>query len=213
MGLLEQPSGERHAAYSLYVPEAYTPSRQWPVIVALHGAYGRGREYLLSWLRPAKSRGYLVVAPSSADVTWSILRPHRDAGAILAVVDDVASRYAIDPSRVLLTGLSDGGTFTYLAGLPNAPRFAALAPVAGDFHAMMDPMLRRKLGQNLPILIVHGARDPIFPVRSIRSAVELMSHLDYQVDYEELPDWGHAYPYSIHERLVLPWFEALPASG
>ncbi len=209
VGLFERPAGKGFGAYSLYVPESYTASRAWPVVVALHGAYGRGREYLLTWLRPAKSRGLIVVAPSSADVTWSILRPHRDASAILAVIDDVATRYAIDPARVLLTGLSDGGTFTYLAGLPNAGRFAGLAPVAGDFHAMMDPMLRRELGQTLPILIVHGARDPIFPVRSIRSAVELMSHLDYRVDYEELPDWGHAYPYSIHERLVLPWFEAL----
>ena len=133
---------------------------------------------------------------------------------MLAVVDVVEERYAVDPARVFLTGLSDGGTFTYLTALPNAERFTGIAPVAADFHAMMDPMLRRKMGQNLPILIVHGARDPIFPVRSIRSAYELMSHLEYEVSYEELPDWGHAYPYSIHERLVLPWFESLaPLAG
>ena len=30
------------------------------------------------------------------------------------------------------------------------------------------------------------------------------------VRYTELPDWGHAYTYSINETLVLPWFEQLP---
>ena len=209
VGLMERDAGSGHGAYTLYVPENYTPSRSWPVVVALHGGYGRGEEYVFSWLRPAKSRGFLVLAPSSSDVTWSILRPPVDAGAILAALDDAGQDYAIDPKRVFLSGLSDGGTFTYLAALPNAERFAGIAPVAGDFHAMMDPMLRRKMGQTLPILIVHGARDPIFPVRAIRSAYELMSHLEYDVRYEELPDWGHAYPYSIHERLVLPWFESL----
>lgn len=213
VGIVEGAEGEGHGAYTLYVPESYTPSTPWPIIVALHGAYGRGEEYLFSWLRPAKSRGFLVLAPNSSDVTWSILRPPRDADAVLAALDAVCGRYAVDPERVFLTGLSDGGTFTYLTGLPHAQRFAGIAPIAGDFHAMMDPMLRRKLGQTLPILIVHGARDPIFPVRSIRSAFELMSHLEYDVSYEELPEWGHAYPYSIHERLVLPWFESLaPAS-
>lgn len=212
VGLVDLAPGPGFPRSSLFVPESYTPSRQWPVVVALHGAYGRGDEYLFSWLRPAKSRGYIVVAPNSTDVTWSILQPPRDANAVIALLDHVAHLYSIDRERVLLTGLSDGGTFTYLTGLPNEERFRAIAPIAGDFHAMMDPMLRRKMGQSLPILIVHGARDPIFPVRSIRSAVELMSHLEYQVTYEELPDWGHAYPYSIHERLVLPWFESLNSS-
>jgi phospholipase/carboxylesterase len=209
VGLVDRPAAEGHGAYSLYVPESYTPTRTWPTIVALHGAYGRGDEYIFSWLRPAKSRGFVVIAPNSRDVTWSILRPPLDAQALLAVLDDVSGRYALDPARVFLSGLSDGGTFTYLAGLPNAERFAGISPIAGDFHAMMDPMLRRKMGQSLPILIVHGAKDPLFPVRSIRSAYELMTHLEYHVSYEELPEWGHAYPYSIHERLVLPWFEAL----
>ncbi len=209
VGLVSVPSSSAHPRATLYVPESYTPSKRWPVVIALHGAYGHGEEYVFSWLRPAKSRGFLVIAPNSADVTWSILQPPRDANAILALLDNVAGQYAIDPDRILLTGLSDGGTFTYLTGLPNEDRFRALAPIAGDFHAMMDPMLRRKMGQALPTLIVHGALDPIFPVRSIRSAVELMSHLEYEVTYEELPEWGHAYPYSIHERLVLPWFEDL----
>ena len=67
-----------------------------------------------------------------------------------------------------LSGLSDGGTFTYLLGLGRPDLFAGIAPVAGDFTGMMDDMLRRRQGQNLPICIVHGAHDHIFPVDAIR---------------------------------------------
>ena len=43
--------------YSLYVPESYTPGREWPLIVCLHGAYGRGDHYIWSWLRASKEPG------------------------------------------------------------------------------------------------------------------------------------------------------------
>ncbi len=37
-----------------------------------------------------------------------------------------------------------------------------------------------------------------------------LKSLGYNLKYEELPDWGHAFPYSINERLLMPWFESLP---
>ena len=195
--------------YSLYVPESYTPRRHWPLIVCLHGAYGRGDHYIWSWLRPAKSRGYMLLAPKSIDVTWSIPQPERDARSVAAMLEEVCGEYAVDRSRVYLSGLSDGGTFTYLLGLSRPELFAGIAPVAADFHGMMDNMLRRKQGQNLPIYIVHGAHDHIFPVDSIRKGHALLSRLGYNAHYEELPDWGHSYCSGINERLVMPWFESL----
>ena len=44
-----------------------------------------------------------------------------------------------------------------------------------------------------------------------RSCVKLLESIGYQLTYKELPDWGHAYPYSINETIVMPWFESLPA--
>ena len=42
-------------------------------------------------------------------------------------------------------------------------------------------------------------------------AREFLEGQDFaSVSYTELPDWGHAYTYSINETLVLPWFEQLP---
>lgn len=197
------------ADYSLYVPEGYTPDRQWPLIVCLHGAGGRGDHHVWSWLRPARSRGYMVLAPKSLAVTWSILQPPLDTRSVVGMLDEVCEEYAVDRSRVFLTGLSDGGTFTYLLGLGRPDLFAGIAPVAGDLHGMMDDMLRRKQGVELPIYIVHGAQDHIFPVATIRSGHALLTRLGYNATYEELPEWGHSYCSFVNERLVMPWFEGL----
>ena len=197
------------ADYSLYVPESYTPGRAWPLIVCLHGANGRGDHFIWSWLRPAKSRGYMLLAPKSLDVTWSILQPEQDARSVSDMIEEVCGAYSVDRSRVFLSGLSDGGTFTYLLGLSRPELFAGMAPIAGDLHGMMDDMLRRKQGIELPIHIVHGAQDHIFPVETIRSGQALLTRLGYNVRYEELPDWGHSYCSFVNERLVLPWFDGL----
>ena len=60
------------------------------------------------------------------------------------------------------------------------------------------------------MLVIHGVHDFIFPVAFARQTCELLESIGYQVTYQELPEWGHAYPYTINEQSVLPWFESLP---
>ena len=209
VGFSHKPSTNTHAPYSLYVPENYTPQQTWPLIVCLHGGYGRGDDYIWTWLRPAKSKGYLLLSPKSAGPTWSILNPPLDIRSIQAMLEEICTTYAIDRKRVYLTGLSDGGTFTYLLGLNCVDLFAGIAPVAGELHPMVDPLLRRGQGKAVPLLIVHGVQDFIFDVEFTRQTHALLQKLGYNVTYQELPDWGHAYTYTINEQRVLPWFEGL----
>jgi len=209
IGFSHKPSTNTHAQYSLYVPENYTPERTWPLIVCLHGGYGRGDDYIWTWLRPAKSKGYLLLSPKSAGPTWSVLNPPLDIRSIQAMLEEVCTTYAVDRKRVYLTGLSDGGTFTYLLGLSCAELFAGIAVIAGEMHPMVDPLLRRSQGKDVPILIVHGAQDFIFDVAFTRQSITLLQKIGYNVTYQELPDWGHAYTYTINEQRVLPWFEGL----
>ena len=82
--------------------------------------------------------------------------------------------------------------------------------VALHLSGMLPPWCDVKKAKSLPILIIHGAQDCIFPVVAARLANQpLIGNGFAQVTYKELPDWGHAYTYSINEELVLPWFEAL----
>lgn len=213
LGVAHHASGSAHNEYSLYVPEYYDAGKDWPLIVCLHGGHGRGDEYLWSWLRAARSRGYILLSPKSIGPTWSIMQPSIDIDSINAMIDSVVGHYAIDSARTYLTGLSDGATFSFLLGLEHAERFAGVAPIAGVLSPTADFMLRGKQGIDLPIHVIHGAHDMIFPVETARSTSELLRSLGYRITYTELPDWGHALTYAINTDLVLPWIERLESAA
>ena len=206
-GVMHRPQTKKHAEYSLYVPENYDPSQRWPLVITLHGGHGRGDDYMLTWLRIAKSKGLILLSPKSLGQTWSIQQPGLDIRSILAMLEEVMDEYAVNTSRILVSGLSDGGTFSYALGISCPKLFVGIAPIAG----VLLPRLNYKQATALPIFIVHGAKDFIFPVSSARMARDFLEGQEFvNIIYTELPDWGHAYTYSINETLVLPWFEKLP---
>ncbi len=206
VGISHYSPSSNHGAYSLYVPEQYNPQHHWPLIIALHGAGGANDEYLLTWLRPAKSRGYIVLAPKSLGLTWAIEKPEPDVVSVTSTLMALRERYAIDPDRILVTGLSDGGTFSYALSASRPNLFGAIAPVAG----VLPPWLDMQKAVTLPFLIIHGGQDFIFPVAVARLAhATLIENGLKEVTFTELPEWGHAYTYSINEAYILPWFEGL----
>jgi phospholipase/carboxylesterase len=118
-------SNERDArgGFSVYVPEQSDGHTPMPLVVALHGGHGHGRDFLWSWLADARSRGVLLMAPTSRDRTWSIMGlDDVDAEGLRDMVESVAARYPVDRSRVLLTGMSDGATYSCCAAFATAPR-------------------------------------------------------------------------------------------
>src|SRR6185437_10611768 len=94
--------------YSLYVPENYSAARKWPLIICLHGGYGDGFDYIWTWLRPARTDGYILLSPKSIAETWTMTMNSVDTRSIMRMLDEVKEQYSIDESRVFLSGLSDG---------------------------------------------------------------------------------------------------------
>jgi phospholipase/carboxylesterase len=110
-GVMQFGEKER-GGFWLYVPENYAPERPWPLVMALHGGSGTGRLFLWSWLRDARSRGAILVAPTSVGSTWALMGADADTPNLIRILEFVRSRWNVDPARVLLTGMSDGGTFS-----------------------------------------------------------------------------------------------------
>ena len=166
--------------FSLYVPEYYTPDRAWPLVMALHGGSGNGRGFLWSWLRDARSFGAILVAPTatgnaSNKSTWALMGEDTDTENLNRILDAVCSRWNVDPSKLLLTGMSDGGTFCYVTGLESASPFTHLAPVAATFHPLMAEMADAERLRGLPVYLVHGRLDWMFPVQVARQTRDALS--------------------------------------
>jgi phospholipase/carboxylesterase len=190
--------------FSLYVPEYYRPERAWPLVMALHGGSGNGRGFLWSWLRDARSFGAILVAPTATGSTWALMGDDTDTPNLGRIVDLVRERWNVDPARLLLTGMSDGGTFCYVTGLESASPFTHLAPVAATFHPLMAEMADAERLRGLPIYLVHGRLDWMFPVQVARQTQAALSAAGADVTYKELDDLSHCYPREMNPA-ILNW--------
>lgn len=204
-GVLHYDSAPDSRGGSLaYVPEYYDPDLAWPLVVALHGGSGNGGAFLWSWLRDARSRGAIVVAPTAIGRTWAISGEDPDTPNLARLVDDARGRWNIDPGRILLTGMSDGGTFSYVTGLEPTSPFTHLAPVSAAFHPMLASFADPARITGLPIHIVHGALDWMFPVDMAREAARHLSRAGAAVTYVEIDDLSHTYPREANAA-ILDW--------
>jgi phospholipase/carboxylesterase len=190
--------------FSLYVPEYYTPDRAWPLVMALHGGSGNGRGFLWSWLRDARSRGAILLAPTATGGTWALMGGDTDTPNLARILASVQARWNIDPARMLLTGMSDGGTFCYVTGLESTSPFTHLAPVAATFHPLMAEMADADRLRGLPVYLVHGRLDWMFPVEVARQTQQALSAAGADVTYRELEDLSHCYPREMNAA-ILNW--------
>jgi phospholipase/carboxylesterase len=215
-GAVEAPAGVMHAGndraarggFSLYVPESWDGRVPRPLVVALHGGHGHGRDFLWSWLGDARSREALVLAPTSRDRTWSIMGGDDvDADNLRGMVEFVAARYPIDRERILLTGMSDGATYALVCGLRDDMPFTHLAPACGVLHPWLlaDGGLGRARGRS--IYVIHGALDWMFPVQVARQAQQVLAASGARVVYREIDDLSHTYPRDENPR-ILDWLMA-----
>ena len=197
--------------FSLYVPEYYTPDRAWPLVTALHGGSGNGRGFLWSWLRDARSHGAILIAPTATGndsgktpTSGRLMGDDTDTPNLTRILDWVRSRWNIDSERMLLTGMSDGGTFCYVTGFDRASPFTHLAPVSATFHPLMAEIADAERLRGLPIHIVHGRLDWMFPVQVARQTRDALSAAGADVTYRELDDLSHCYPREMNAP-ILDW--------
>jgi len=195
-------------SYSIFIPESYTGSDPWPLVMALHGGFSHGRDFIWTWLREARSRRFLLVAPTSHGITWSITGPDIDDEFLREVLRDISDRWTVDKKKILLTGFSDGATYLLKRALDEKSPFSAFALAAG----ILPPFSLRHV-RDRRILWVHGARDWMFPLWYAKTGYKMLREAGADITQEIVPDLYHAYPREKNDS-ILNWFDpalALPA--
>ncbi|MBQ4253254.1 MAG: hypothetical protein II712_00360, partial [Erysipelotrichaceae bacterium] len=119
--------------YTVYLPEGLSTEQAagLPVVFSIHG---RGEP---SWVFAEKNgwhkladetKEFIAVFPDSPYNIWLI---DRDKNAIRAILDQVLENYKADPSRVYLSGFSNGAIFTAQQASTFPQLFAAASPWNG----------------------------------------------------------------------------------
>ena len=171
--------------YQLYIPSNYDPSKQYPIVFALHGSGQRTqtvdmvlKRYQMAtvWAKDSEAgrNQCIVLAPQckmdssvTASDNWTTLMAYRNGTCdnpytpmkylegAYNLLLKTMGEYSVDPSRVYMTGLSSGGFGTYALAIEHPETFAAIAPDAGG----ADPAKVSAL-KGIPMWIFHAADDP-----------------------------------------------------
>ncbi|HSL04444.1 MAG TPA: hypothetical protein VK901_13020 [Nitrospiraceae bacterium] len=164
---------------ALSVPLTYQAAKGYGLVVCLHGAGFTGDVYLERW-QARLGEDYVLACPTTPMGAWFTRNAEE---LVLATIRSVQRRYHIDPDRIFLTGMSNGGIGAWVIGMHDAPLFAGIAPMASGLDHVLMPFLANL--RSTPIYIIHGSKDQVMPVELSRAITEELTRLGYPFVYRE----------------------------
>jgi len=197
------------ARYLVALPEGYVfdAKKKWPLIVYLHGASSRGREVMklkeqgLTYLvEKGKKLPFIVVSPQCPDDDWWDSRWMTET--VNALVDELLTKYAVDPQRIYLTGWSMGANGVYSLAIAHPERFAAIAPLAGKGDSQRGTRLA-----GLPAWIFHGAADKTVAPEESQKMADAIDNVAGDVTLTLIPNADHEiWPGVYNNPKLYEWF-------
>ena len=184
--------------YAVTVPPAYDPGKRYQVRFQLHGGVmGRTTNQPrnsgdIGALAGAEQ--FYVIPYGWTDAPWwsedQVLNMN-------AIVDSLKRTYNIDENRVVVSGVSDGGTGAYYLAMRDTTPFASFLPLNGFIMVLanIDTGIRDELYpnnlRNKPFFAVNGGRDRLYPTAAVDPYVAHMKKSGVSIDYHPQPLGEH----------------------
>lgn len=193
--------------YVVYVPRELDRTRPAPLVVFLNGA-GEcgtdGQKQLLAGLAPAIAHRMeewpcLVLFPQKPDrqsawEDWETM--------VLAQLEATRREFAVDPARIALTGLSQGGHGTWVLGARHPSLWCAIAPICG----YGDPAPLAAALAKMPIWAFHGAADQAVPLRQSEALCAAVRAAGGEPKLTVYPGVGHnAWDKAYRDEKLAAW--------
>ena len=158
-----QRGAYRGYPYVLHLPEDYRNDTPMPMIVYLTGGPGLAVDGANTAEETIATTDYIVVYPHAGGEMWWT---PGEVSKVRALLDELSDSLNIDPTRVYMTGFSNGGTGALYYATLWPEQFAAVVSLMGAGNCMeeIQPLALAKLKQ-LPVLFVHGDKDPVIAAR------------------------------------------------
>jgi predicted peptidase len=199
--------GAIHLKYLLYLPHDYgiDVAKKWPLILFLHGIGERGddpehvkRHGIPRIVETRDDFPFIVVSPQCPSDTWW----PSETKSLSGLLDEVIETYAVDESRIYLTGMSMGGYGAWQLAITYPKRFAALAPVCGGGDT--DAVCALK---DMPVWAFHGAQDVRVPLEESERMVEALRECGGNVRLTVYPDLAHdSWTRTYEDPALYEWF-------
>ena len=224
--------GNKVLPYRMLLPLAFDSTKQYPLVVFLHGAFEKGNDnqtqlniggrYFLRQTNREKFPAIVIFPQCPEDDSWAYFETQMDSttglaskwyfpfrkeptnvsGLLKRLLDSLVRLNCVDPDRVYLGGLSQGGmgVFDLIARYPQL--FAAAFPICGAGKVNTA----RSFANEVALWIFHGEKDDIVPARFSREYYKQLTKLNAEVKYTEYPGVFHnSWVNAFNEPDLLPW--------
>ncbi len=158
--------------YAVWTPPGWTRAHAWPAILFLHGSGECGDDGVKPTLvglgpalraHPERWPFVIVFAQKPSDETeWE-----ENEDLVFAELRDATGALRIDPARVALVGMSQGGHGVWYLGARHPDRWRCLVPVCG--YGRARTVAHR--AARLPVWAFHGLRDDLVNPADTRAIV------------------------------------------
>ena len=183
--------------FAVTVPESYDPAKKYQVRFQLHGGVdGRADN---------QPRGSGAIGQlAGAEQIYVLPYSWRDApwwsdDQVLnfdAIIDQLKRTYNVDENRVVVAGVSDGGTGAYYIAMRNTTPFASFLPLNGFVMVLANENIDN--GQNYlnnlrnkPLFVVNGGRDRLYPTSVVEPYTRHLMRSGVAIDYHPQPEGEH----------------------
>ncbi len=179
-----------------------SPEGTVPMVLNLHWTSGTPEEQVSAngWLEVAQAEGFIMIAPFYG--SYDSVYRHTDYFA--EIVRDAFTRYpVIDPSRVYVTGFSNGGAAAVALTDQYPELFAAIAPER--WMVGMRDWQKKGHDYDMPFQIIQGSNEYTYATASGAMAIMTdeqealpdlmlfneMVDATFEPDYDTTPYWGY----------------------
>jgi polyhydroxybutyrate depolymerase len=155
-------------SYDVLRPASTVGPTPRPLVVDLHGftSNGDSQRGLSGWNTLAETHGFLVAWPDGLFSSWNginccgdaVANNVDDVGFIRAMVAAIGAEVGINPERIYVTGLSNGGAMSHRLACEAADLFAAAAPMAYPIPHV-DPAADCNPSESMPVITFMGLTD------------------------------------------------------
>ena len=177
----------------VFKPLKHDPSKPAPLVVALHGAGDTAEAFAPAWRRAASEVGAVLAVPQGMNprgkgFDWGVVE--QGSHLVLRAIEKARAEAAIDDSKIVLAGFSNGGAQAFIQGLQDPDRFAGVLTIAGFYDERVAPV---PVGRRLPrFAILNGERDE--EAKNNRKGAAALRKAGGQVKLEIYPGVGHSFP-------------------
>lgn len=221
--------GKDTLLYRILYPEGFDTSKQYPLVLFMHGAGERGNDnekqlthgsrLFLNEKNRENFPAIVIFPQCPQDDYWSKVEvnrskqdnifgfnydgePNKALDIVINLLDSMLEKDFIDQKKIYLGGLSMGGMAAFELLYRRPDTFSAAIPICGGG----DPETVETYAKNVDLWVFHGAKDNVVDPSYSKEMVEALKAKNANVRFTMYPHAGHnSWDLAFAEPELLPW--------